>query len=82
MNDQTNPNQGEGGVDLLVKKRFFRDRSSGVFVDVGAARPDFLSMSATFRQSGWRVLAIEPNPEFCDMHRAAGHEVLVRLRRL
>ena len=47
-----------------------------MFVDVGAARPDFLSMSAYYRAAGWRVIAIEPNPEFCAAHRAQGHEVL------
>ena len=33
-------------------------------------------MSALFRRSGWTVVAIEPNPEFCELHRARGHEVL------
>lgn len=44
-------------------------------VDVGAARPDYLSVSASFRARGWRVIAIEPNPEFHEMHRQLGHEV-------
>ncbi len=46
-----------------------------MFVDVGAAGPDYLSMSAHFRDHGWRVILVEPNPHFCEMHRAAGHEV-------
>lgn len=33
-------------------------------------------MSALYRSIGWRVLAIEPNPVFCQAHRDAGHEVL------
>ncbi|WP_169728980.1 FkbM family methyltransferase [Desulfatirhabdium butyrativorans] len=48
----------------------------GVFIDVGAARPNFLSISALFRSAGWKILAIEPNPKFCALHREAGHEVL------
>ena len=44
-------------------------------MDVGAARPDFLSTSASFRNRGWRVIAVEPNPEFYEMHKAMGHEV-------
>jgi FkbM family methyltransferase len=67
---------GEGGVDKLVLERFFRGEQRGVFVDIGAARPDFLSMSALFRENGWKVILIEPNPFFCDLHRKAGHEVL------
>jgi FkbM family methyltransferase len=68
--------QGEGELDRLVRERFFADATTGVFVDVGAAGPDFLSMSALYRGLGWRVIAIEPNPEFCEAHRAAGHDVL------
>jgi FkbM family methyltransferase len=67
--------QGEGGLDRAVRERFFPNATSGVFVDVGAAGPDFLSMSALYRELGWRVIAIEPNPVFCAAHRAAGHEV-------
>jgi FkbM family methyltransferase len=68
--------QSEGGVDRLVYDQFFPGVTSGVFVDVGAARPDFLSVSALYRDRGWRVIAIEPNPVFCEAYRAAGFEVL------
>jgi FkbM family methyltransferase len=67
--------QGEGGLDRIVFERFFPGATSGVFVDVGAAGPDFLSMSALYRDRGWRVIAVEPNPVFVAAHRAAGHEV-------
>ena len=65
----------EHNVDRLVYSRFFAGKTQGVFLDVGAARPDFLSVSELFRSQGWRVLAFEPNPEFAAMHRARGHEV-------
>lgn len=68
--------QGEGEVDRIVRKRFFPEAWPGVLVDVGAARPDYLSMSALYRDLGWRVIAIEPNPVFCEEQRAAGNEVL------
>ena len=68
--------QGEGAIDLIVQRRFFPGAEGGVFVEVGAARPDYLSMSALFRSAGWRVILVEPNPQFCALHRAAGHEVL------
>src|SRR3954471_1761103 len=32
-------------------------------------------MSAMYRDLGWRVIAVEPNPDFCAAHRAAGHEI-------
>ncbi|MGI9103438.1 MAG: FkbM family methyltransferase [Terriglobales bacterium] len=69
-------NRAEGDVDKVVRARFFPQQRSGVFVDVGAARPDFLSISALYRDLGWTVIAIEPNPEFCKLHRNSGHEVL------
>src|SRR5262245_56247934 len=69
-------NRAEGDVDQIVRRRFFRNQSTGVFVDVGAANPDFLSVSALYRSLGWTVIAIEPNPAFCDMHRARGHDIL------
>ena len=66
----------EHDIDRIVRDAFFNDRSNGVIVEVGAARPDYLSISASFRELGWSVIAIEPNPEFCAAHRALGHEIL------
>ena len=68
--------RGEGELDLIVYEHFFPPAPAGGFVDVGAARPDSLSMSALYHELGWRVIAIEPNPVFCEAHRAVGHEVL------
>lgn len=70
-------NRAEGDVDRLVQQRFFARPGRRRFcVDVGAARPDFLSISARFRECGWRVLAVEPNPAFCELYRARGWEVV------
>lgn len=68
----------EGDIDALVRAQFFPDAAAfrGVMVEVGAARPDFLSIGASFREIGWRVLSIEPNPVFAAMHRELGHEVV------
>lgn len=69
-------NRAEGDVDKIVRRRFFPGGGSGrVFVDVGAAGPDYLSISALFRGLGWRVIAIEPNPMFFQAHKDRGHEV-------
>jgi FkbM family methyltransferase len=66
----------EHDIDIVVKNAFFAESKPGVFVEVGAARPDYLSISESFRKQGWKIIAIEPNPEFCAAHRAQGHEVL------
>lgn len=66
----------EGDVDRLVFDHFFASQKHGVFIEVGAARPDFLSIGALFRARGWRVISVEPNPVFCEMHRAKDHEIL------
>ena len=75
LGKSTPANRAEGDVDRLIAETFFKDRR-GVFVEVGAARPDFLSVSAGFRKNGWRVIAIEPIPHFCELQRRAGNEVL------
>jgi len=69
-------NRAEGDVDIYVRQTFFPVQNSGVFVDVGAASPNFLSISALYRTLGWTVIAVEPNPVFCEQHRKLGHEVL------
>jgi FkbM family methyltransferase len=66
----------EKDVDILVQQTFFSQKVPGVIIDVGAARPDYLSISESFRRLGWKVVAIEPNPEFCSAYRASGYEVL------
>ncbi len=67
----------EGDIDAALERAFFADVTrTGVVVDVGAARPDYLSISRRFRERGWRVIAVEPNPAFCDEHRARGLDVL------
>jgi FkbM family methyltransferase len=68
-------NRAEGDVDKLVQQRFFPN-GPGVFVEVGAARPDYLSVSAHFRERGWKIIAIEPNPAYAALHEAKGYEVL------
>jgi FkbM family methyltransferase len=75
----------EQNVDIVVREEFFSrprwslpffSKRQKVLVEVGAARPDYLSIGASFREEGWKVIAIEPNPVFCGAHRSAGHEVL------
>jgi FkbM family methyltransferase len=66
----------EHDVDRRVREAFFPKAKSGVLVEVGAARPDFLSIGASFHTLGWKVIAIEPNPAFCAAHRALGRPVL------
>jgi FkbM family methyltransferase len=69
-------NRAEGDVDKVVQRQFFANQNIGIFIDVGAANPDYLSVSALYRSLGWKVIAIEPNPVFCELHRKRGHEVL------
>ncbi len=66
----------EDNVDLIVLKTFFPGRNDGVLVEVGAAHPEYLSISASFRQRGWKIIAVEPNPDFCAIHKQYGFEVL------
>lgn len=66
----------EMDVDREVRDAFFLGKKEpGVFVEIGAARPDFLSISASFRRLGWKIIAVEANPDFCAAHRALGYRV-------
>lgn len=66
----------EHETDRILRERFFPNREvSGVMVEVGGGTPDFLSMSKHFHESGWRTVAVEPNPMFAEMHRKAKREV-------
>jgi FkbM family methyltransferase len=65
----------EGNVDSLVLNNFFKYQNAGLMIDVGAARPDFLSIGAGFRARGWRVISIEPNPDFAQKYRELGFEI-------
>ena len=68
---------GEGDIDKLIRMAFFPLKSyKGVFVEVGAADPSYLSISKHFRDSGWNVISIEPNPYFAKRHREAGNTIL------
>jgi FkbM family methyltransferase len=66
----------EGGVDERVYRTFFQNRPSGICLDVGAAGPEYLSIGNGFRKHGWRVISVEANPIFAQMHRERGHEVI------
>ena len=66
----------EHDVDLIVREGFFPEGEPGVVVDVGAARPDFLSNSSHYRPLGWRVIAIEPNPAYAARYQECGFDIL------
>lgn len=66
----------EKDVDKVIQDELLRGLTHGVLLEVGAARPDYLSVGASFRKLGWTVISVEPNPEFCAQHRAMGYDVL------
>jgi len=64
-------------TDRYIRNQFFPDYDyQGCIVEVGCATPQLLSMSQHFRESGWRCVGIEPNPQFVALHQDAGNEVL------
>lgn len=66
----------ESNVDALVLDQFFPGEHRGVLLEIGAAQPEFLSIGALFRARGWRVISVEPNPAFANIHRSLNHEIL------
>jgi FkbM family methyltransferase len=70
------PFYGEHSTDQVIRS-FFPDLShKGTFIDVGAGKPDFLSLSRHFKESGWTVVCIEANPAFAKLHRDAGNRIV------
>jgi FkbM family methyltransferase len=66
----------EHNTDKIIREELFPDLSfKGVMVEVGGGTPEFLSMSKHFKESGWRTIIIEPNPDFVEQHRRIGNEV-------
>jgi FkbM family methyltransferase len=67
----------EKNVDKVVQELLSDENGlqNGVLVEVGAAHPDYLSISSSFRHQGWKIVSIEPNPEFCKLHRDLGYTV-------
>ncbi len=67
----------EKNVDRIIQNLLSEDEGlkQGVLVEVGAAHPDYLSISSSFRRLGWKIIAVEPNPDFCALHRERGYTV-------
>lgn len=67
---------GEFWTDKYIRENFFLDQTyKGVFVEVGAGPPEFLSNSKHFRNYGWRTICVEPNPKFVKQHQDVDSEV-------
>ena len=62
-------------TDVILHERYFSDRLPALVVEVGAADPVYLSMTAMWRELGCPCVCIEPNPIFAARHRAAGHDI-------
>jgi hypothetical protein len=47
--------------------RVFKDLPNGFYIDVGAAHPEWESVTKAFYDRGWRGINFEPNPHFYAM---------------
>jgi FkbM family methyltransferase len=65
----------EHGEDLLILQKYFNNESNKIMVEVGAATPNYISMSKLFRENGWRTICIEPNSEFVKLHKEQNNEI-------
>jgi len=69
------PMNGEFEIDQIIKDELFSQKNNGIMFEIGAAKPDYLSIGYIFRKAGWRVISVEPNPIFAKMHREVGNEI-------
>lgn len=70
-----NPKYRVDGEDLLIFEKYFNSESDKICLEVGAAHPEILSTSKIFRDKGWRIISVEPNPEFVKLHKQWGNEI-------
>lgn len=56
-------NMGLGPIDKILYDRYFRDRSTGFFIEAGAYDGLYLSSCKFFEDQGWSGINIEPTPE-------------------
>lgn len=54
--------QGQNGQDRFLNCNYFKSKSEGIFVDVGAHDGKTISNSLFFEKIGWKGLCIEPLP--------------------
>jgi len=62
-------------TDKYIIEKYFSNKKDGIMVEVGAAMPESLSMSKAFKEIGWRIICVEPNPHYANLHRKAGNEI-------
>jgi len=59
-----------------IASRFVNMSVPGVYVDVGAGFPTGSYNNATmFRNAGWKIISVEPNPRMCERFRQCGYEI-------
>ncbi len=56
------------GEDLVVD-HYLSEQEKGVYLDIGAYDPIFLSNTYKFYKRGWRGITVEPNPEKAPLFR-------------
>jgi len=63
-------------TDKYIREKFFPNFDyKGVMVEVGAGPPEFYSSSKHFRDTGWRCICIDPNPNFVEQHKKTYSEI-------
>ena len=65
----------ENTVDRYIREAIFTDFDyRGIMIEVGAGPVTFISNSQHFRETGWRTICYDPNPQFVQQHQQAGSE--------
>jgi FkbM family methyltransferase len=45
------------------------------YLDIGAGLPEFYSNSLHFRNKGVKIISVDANPRFCNMHTECGYDI-------
>lgn len=50
-------------TEVRLLREFFKDKNTGVFVDVGASHPKIINLTWPLEEQGWSGVVVEPIPE-------------------
>jgi FkbM family methyltransferase len=62
-------------TDADILNTYFKNKTTGIMIEVGAGWPELHSQSKLFRDIGWRTILFEPDPHFIRLYENYKYEI-------
>ena len=73
----TRPSHEQPQYDIAnIILGYFPQNYVGTLLEVGSAHPVCISVSLPFRNLGWKIISVEPIPEFCEEFKKRNFKIL------